>query len=136
MIIVIDANKLFSIIISGGNTLELLYNPNIEVVAPEYLVDELNEHLKEIILKSKLSREEIFTFIVIISNKIRFYKTKEYIEYLNRSIKLVTDLDDIDYFALALKLNCSIWSEDKEFKKQNKVKVFNTKELMDEIKKF
>jgi len=39
------------------------------------------------------------------------------------------DPDDMAYFALALKLNCAIWSNDKKLKEQDKVKVYNTHEL-------
>ncbi len=40
---------------------------------------------------------------------------------------------DAPYFALALHLNCAIWSGDKALKGQLKVKVFNIKELVDEF---
>ena len=33
------------------------------------------------------------------------------------------------YFALALKLNCAIWSNDKKLKEQNKIQVCSTHEL-------
>ena len=41
--------------------------------------------------------------------------------------------ESVKYFALALKLNCPIWSEDKALKKQSKVKVYSTSELLKEI---
>ena len=40
---------------------------------------------------------------------------------------------DVLYFALALKLKCGIWSNDKKLKEQNKVKVYCTGELLKEI---
>jgi predicted nucleic acid-binding protein len=45
------------------------------------------------------------------------------------------DIDEKDthYVALALKLNCPIWSNDTDLKKQNKVKIYNTKELLEEL---
>lgn len=39
-------------------------------------------------------------------------------------------ISDTEYFALALKLKCSVWSNDKKFKKQDKVKVYSTNELI------
>ncbi len=134
MMIVIDANEVFSTIISRGVTLDLLFNPELEIVSPDYLIDELNEHLNEIILRSRLTKEEIYSFTVLISYKIRFFKTQEYKEFLNRAIKITYDPDDADYLALALKLNCPIWSEDSDFKKQYKIKVYTTKELLGTLK--
>ena len=40
------------------------------------------------------------------------------------------DEKDTAYFALALKLKCAIWSNDKKLKEQDKVTVYNTGELM------
>ena len=40
---------------------------------------------------------------------------------------------DIEYFALALKSNCAIWSDEKALKKQSKVKVLTTSELVKEL---
>jgi len=38
----------------------------------------------------------------------------------------------VDFFALAIKLDCGIWSNEKALKeKQTKVGVFNTKELVE-----
>ncbi|MBI2152065.1 hypothetical protein HYU21_05030 [Candidatus Woesearchaeota archaeon] len=34
------------------------------------------------------------------------------------------------YFALALKLNCALWSNDKKLREQSEVKVYNTYELV------
>ena len=44
--------------------------------------------------------------------------------------KISPDINDTEYFALALKLKCSIWSNDKKLKKQNKVKVYSTEEIV------
>ncbi|MCK4476655.1 MAG: hypothetical protein KAU16_08005 [Methanophagales archaeon] len=38
-------------------------------------------------------------------------------------------LKDVEYFALALKLDFPIWSNEKAFKKQSVVKVFSTPDL-------
>lgn len=37
---------------------------------------------------------------------------------------------DSEYFALALKLNCAIWSNDKRLKQQDKIKVYSTEDLV------
>ena len=45
-------------------------------------------------------------------------------------------MEDVSFIALALSIdNDGIWSEDKHFKKQDRVKVFTTEELMKEIEK-
>ena len=51
------------------------------------------------------------------------------VPYVEEAEKLTPDPDDMAYFALALKLNCSILSNDKKLKEQNKIEVYNTHEL-------
>ena len=38
-------------------------------------------------------------------------------------------IKDNEFFALALKLNCAIWSDDMAFKRQKRIEVLNSKEL-------
>lgn len=44
------------------------------------------------------------------------------------------DPDDSEYFALAMKLRCTIWSNDKRLKQQEKVNIINTTELIGILK--
>jgi len=39
------------------------------------------------------------------------------------------DENDVVFIATALAFNCSIWSDDKHFQKQNRVKIFKTSEF-------
>ncbi|PIN85274.1 MAG: hypothetical protein COV47_03030 [Candidatus Diapherotrites archaeon CG11_big_fil_rev_8_21_14_0_20_37_9] len=43
--------------------------------------------------------------------------------------KISPDPKDVPYFALALKLRCPIWTNDKLLKKQKKVKIISTSEF-------
>jgi len=65
----------------------------------------------------------------VLSWQVEFVPVIEFKDFLNEAKLICPDPDDVEYFALALKLNCGIWSNDKRLKKQSKVKVFNTKEL-------
>jgi predicted nucleic acid-binding protein len=58
---------------------------------------------------------------------------EEFEEYLEMAEKISPDPDDFMYFALALKLKCPIWSNDKELKKQNKVIIYSTEDLTREL---
>jgi predicted nucleic acid-binding protein len=43
------------------------------------------------------------------------------------------DITDSPFLALAMALNCSIWSNDGHFKQQNQAGVYSTKELTNTI---
>ena len=65
----------------------------------------------------------------ILKRKITIIPLEELVPYVEEAEKLTPDHDDMAYFALALKLNCSIWSNDKKLKEQNKIKVYKTHDL-------
>lgn len=45
------------------------------------------------------------------------------------------DKNDTVFIALALALNCPIWSNDTDFKKQRNVKVYTTEDLLKMLEK-
>jgi len=40
------------------------------------------------------------------------------------------DINDVLYLALALKLNCPVWSNDRKLKNQNAVRIYSTQEII------
>ena len=51
-------------------------------------------------------------------------------KYFPEAKKISPDEKDVDYFALALKLKCAIWSKDKALKeKQNEIAIYATEDL-------
>jgi len=65
----------------------------------------------------------------ILKRKITIIPLEELVPYVEEAEKLTPDHDDMAYFALALKLNCAIWSNDKKMKQQDRIEVYNTHEL-------
>ena len=136
MLLVLDANILFSILIRMSRTLELLLNSKLEIVSPDFILDEFIKHKDEISNKSGLDYSQLLTSIVLLGEKISFVAVEEYKTFLPRAVEISPDKDDVDYFVLALKLNCAIWSNDKNLKDQDKIKIYSTQELVELLKKF
>ena len=55
---------------------------------------------------------------------------EEYSLFLDDAKSISPDENDVMYFALALKLKCGIWSNDKKLKNQDKVPIYSTNELV------
>ncbi len=137
MQLVIDANLVFSMIFSkarGAETkkLEILFSNKFELFAPEILIGELERNKEKIKLNSDFSDIDFDDFIKILKSRITLLPSKYFSDKKSEAEKICKDLKDLTYFALALKLNCPIWSGEKSFKQQSKIKVFNTKELVEE----
>src|SRR4030042_3200973 len=130
MDLVIDANILFSILIKEGKTEELLFQESIHAYAPEFLFDEFLKYEQLILEKTSRSHEEFQELMNILKKKITITPNKETEQQMNEAKKISPDKKDTKYFALAIKLKCAIWSNDKALKAQSKIRIYNTQELM------
>jgi predicted nucleic acid-binding protein len=131
MKLVVDTNVLFSFFKKESKTRRLISNFEIlEPVTPSFCIDELNEHKELICEKSRLSDSEFEEVLDDLLIFVKVFSLFEYKEFLSDAKTLSPDPDDIDLFALALKLDCPIWAQEKAFKKQSKVKVFSTSDLV------
>ena len=128
---VVDANVIISSLIScTGKTCEILFSDKLKLYVPEFLLDELEKYKKEISEKSWLSKEKINILFSLISLNLQIIPFSQFKEFIEKASKICPDSKDIEYFALALKLNCPLWSNDKKLK-QSSLKVLTTSEVMD-----
>ena len=129
MDLVIDANVVFSALIKDSFTYNLLFNDTFHLFTPEYIFTELEKHKEELMNKTERTTEEFFRLVETLKRRIVIVPLEELVPHVKEAEKLTPDPDDMAYFALALKLNCSILSNDKKLKEQNKIEVYNTHEL-------
>ncbi len=131
MELVVDANVIISVLISPtGKTCELFFSENLRLYAPEFILEEIKKHEGEILQKSGLSENDLEVILTLVSSNIKFIPFSEFKGFISKAKNISHDSNDIEYFALALKLQCSIWSNDKGIKKQDFVKVLSTSELL------
>jgi len=129
MDLVVDANVLFSALIKDSFSYALLFNEKFHLFMPEYIFIELEKHKEEIMEKTERTAEELFRLVETLKRRIVIVPLEELVHHVEEAERLTPDPDDMAYFALALKLNCAIWSNDKQLKEQNSIKIFNTHEL-------
>ena len=129
MDLVVDANVLFAALIKDSFSHDILFGGKFHLFTSEYIFTELEKHKEEIMEKTEQTTEEFFRLIETLKRRIIIVPLEELVPYIKEAEKLTPDPDDMAYFALALKLNCAIWSNDKKLKEQNKVEVYNTHEL-------
>jgi len=134
MDLVVDANILFAILIKESCIEDILFNDSLRAYCSEFTFIEIDKHLHEILDKSSREEEDVMRLLAILRKKITFVPLEDFAVNLDKAESLSPDPDDLVYFALALKLNCAIWSNDKQLKKQNEVPVYNTQELIQMLK--
>ncbi len=130
MDLIIDANILFAALIKEGKTIELLFNEDTHLFAPEFLLVEFTNHKEEILKKTKRTEEEFNDILEILKNIIAIIPKEEFEEFLKEAETISQDKNDVQYIALALKLRLPIWSNDKDLKQQNKIIIYHTHDLI------
>ena len=130
MELVIDANILFSALIKNSLTAELVFNDEIKLYSPEFIIEEFLKYEDEILEKTSRTRENFVMTMHMLKDIISVVPQEEYSALIVQGKEISPDPNDVLYFALALKLNCAIWSNDTRLKMQDKVKVYSSSEVM------
>jgi predicted nucleic acid-binding protein len=123
---------MFSFFWKSAVTKKMLLDQNLELFAPEFALEEINKYKREIIEKTKITEQEFVFLRKELAIAICFTPMEEYKQFLRTALSISPDTNDIDFFALALKMGCSIWSNDKKLKQQNKLQILNTKQVLEQ----
>lgn len=132
MKLVVDTNVLFTYFWEGSFSRSLLISKDLELVSPEYSLEELKEHKEEIKKKVRISESDFERVLDELHYYVNFISFESYSSFLKR-VNGVPDRNDLDFLALALKLDVPVWTNDKHFKEQSLVKVYTTVELVKEL---
>ncbi|MEW6722048.1 MAG: putative toxin-antitoxin system toxin component, PIN family [Candidatus Micrarchaeota archaeon] len=130
MNLVVDANIIIAALIKDGITIELLLEPQVCLYCPEFLFDEIFRYQDTILEKTSRSEEEFSEILTALSERLVIVPMEEIRPYLGEATAISPDPDDVVYFALALKLGAGIWSNDKLLKKQNKIPIYSTADIL------
>lgn len=93
-------------------------------------MEEFKKHEEEILQRTKRTQDELREILNILQTIITFIPKEECISFFAKAKKISPDKDDAPYFAVALKMNMPLWSNDKQLKEQKEVQVYTTKELV------
>ena len=129
MKLIIDTNILISSLLKDSRIRKILLNESLSFYLPEIVLSEVNKYLPYIIQKSELSEEKIKKLLNTLLENLILVPIDEYEKNMDEGMKIIGSIDEKDtqFIALALSIeNNGIWSNDKHFEKQKKIKVFKT----------
>ncbi len=133
MKLIIDTNILISSLLKDSTVREILLNESLNFYLPEIVLSEVNKYLPYIIQKSELSEEEIKKLLNTLLESLILVPIDEYENKMDEGMKIIGNIDEKDtqFIALALSIeNDGIWSNDKHFEKQKKIKVFKAIDIL------
>ena len=135
MRLIVDANILFSALIRDGITRKLICNPSLSLYAPSTIMEEFLEHIEELKEKTEGDINTITDKVEELIN-LNIHKVPEnsFLGFISQATNISPDPDDVAYIALALKLKCAIWSNDRRLREnQTSIKIYTTKDILDMI---
>lgn len=104
---------------------------NLSLFTSEYTIEELKKNKQGILRYSELNSEGFNKRLSELLSLIRLIPDNDCKNFESEAKQLAPHDKDIHVFALALKLNGAIWSNELAFKQQSKVKVLSTRDMIE-----
>ena len=120
MIVIADSNIFFaSLIVPDGEIATILKDKNMQFLAPDYIIEEVKEHIDIIQKKRKKNKTErqILVDLDLLLKKITIIPLEELSnKNIQKAFSIVKDVDEDDYVFIAMYLQYKhkIWSRDEE----------------------
>lgn len=133
MNLVVDANIIIAAMVRDSAARRLILTSPFKFYCPDFVFEEINKYLELISKKNSLSIEENKRFLTTLSKYVKTVEYEFYRAKMSEAEKIIGSVDekDVPYTALALSLSADgVWTEDRHFSKQDKIKVWKTEDLL------
>ncbi len=137
---VVDTNTLMSALLKDDSmTAKLLKSEFFDLYYPEDGLREVEYYKKYMISKrkKKLQKQSFEYALKFILESIRIIPSELYSQRMKIAYEAMKGIDEKDtpFLALALQLNCPVWSNDKHFKQQSIAGAYTTEEVIELLKR-
>jgi predicted nucleic acid-binding protein len=132
MRLVLDTNILIAALIKDSLTRKFFFFPDLELLLPEYALEEVNRHRAKIARHSRLTYREIDLLLSLLLESVTVVPAKRILPHLMAADALIGDIDkdDVPFVALALAMeNDGIWSNDRAFENLPGIKLWKTPDI-------
>lgn len=140
MIVITDSNIIISAILTPHSLIsKIIFDKNIQFVAPSFIIDEIKNHQIKIIEISNISKKVFNDRMFRILEKIEIIDIETIPKvHKNKALEIVKDIDIFDMFFVALHLykKHKIWTGDKILISGLKEKGYNICITTSELKEY
>ena len=133
MRLVIDSNRLVAGVLKDSTSRELIICGRFEFYSPDQLVIEIKKYEDYLIQKGRLADGQIDTTLNALLDNIILVPYEEFRLEFEEAIGIMFDIDvkDAPFLAVGMALGLDgIWSEDRHFQGQDRLKVYDTGDMM------
>jgi len=135
--LVVNTSVLFAALLKKSTIRKLLLNPFFEFYVPEFCIEEIERHVEETADRSGVGAENVYLLLAVFLVSVQVVPAEKLLKRYKEAERIIgkIDTDDVPFIALALSFpNDGIWSEDKHFLRQKKVRVWRTRDLLKFLK--
>ncbi len=131
MKLVVDSNILIASLLKDGITRSLLMEAPIEFVSPEHMLAEIRKYRPVISKRAGLSEAEFDLLLALVTERISIVESETYRGRFPDAQRMIGKLDpgDVPFLALALKLDCGIWTYNAKHFEGTGVHIWTTGEV-------
>ena len=136
MKLVVDSNRIIAALVKDSYSRKIILHGNLELLAINMSQKDIQKYRKDILSKAKITEEQFNSIFGKLNEKLiklddgiiksRMKEAKEIMDWIDKG--------DTPFIAAALATKTDIWSDDKHFEKQNKIKIWKTKDLSQYLK--
>lgn len=133
MKIVLDVNIILSALIKDSTTRKIILESKLDFYFPESSLNKIRKYEGLVLQKSGITKEIFLEVLITLFKNIQLVSSETILRNWSKAIKIMAHIDeeDVIFVAAALGLEDSlIWSDDKDFEKQDIVKVLKTKDVV------
>jgi predicted nucleic acid-binding protein len=135
--LVVDTNIILKALIKGAKVRGILLSLNHQFYLPEHGIEEIEDHLHLVANKTGLSPGDIRLALGILLTNLQVVPSNDLLPFWAEAQGIMDPIDaeDTPFIATALVVRPhGIWSDDEHFRRQKRVRVWNTKDLIEEMR--
>lgn len=133
MELVVNTNRIVAALVKEGKSRQIILSNRFELYTVDFGIEEVRKYKETIIKKAHITDKEFDFLMKQLLSKIAVLSEAEISkDNIRKALEIMKEIDvnDVPFIALSMQLgNKPIWSDDKHFKQQKKVKVLTTSEL-------
>ncbi|MFH1210180.1 MAG: PIN domain-containing protein [archaeon] len=136
MKLVIDSNRIISALIKEGLSRKIIVSKNFDFLTLDYIIEEVRKYKEDICKKAKFSDSEMELLFDLFMENVEIMPDEKILSKMDEAKEIMKDIDIYDSPIIACALTVSnegIWTEDRHLKKQSKIKIWKTEDLMDYV---
>ncbi len=131
MKLIVNTNRIIAALIKDSVSRKILQDEKLEFYTVNFSKQEIEKYKDEILEKAGINEEQFISLMGVLFKKINVVSDIEVQTKMKEAKEIMDKIDpkDTPFIAAALSMQCDVWSDDRHFEKQDKVKVWKTKDL-------